>query len=71
MVMGCIFTFFFFERKTAYDSRLSVVGSEMCIGDSLRSVFNGINPNLCANPSSGNTEVFSIISLPLLHILRC
>ena len=26
------FFFFFFKQKTAYDIRLSLVGSEMCIG---------------------------------------
>src|SRR5660397_278205 len=29
------FVFFFFKQKTAYDIRLSLVGSEMCIRDSL------------------------------------
>src|SRR5660397_177264 len=28
-----IFLFFFFKQKTAYDVRLSLVGSEMCIRD--------------------------------------
>ena len=34
--MGCIrvVKFFFFKRKTAYEIRLSLVGSEMCIMDS-------------------------------------
>ena len=28
-------SFFFFRQQTAYDIRLSLVGSEMCISDSL------------------------------------
>src|SRR5660397_276753 len=30
----CLFFFFFFKQKTAYEIRLSLVGSEMCIRDS-------------------------------------
>src|SRR5660398_230009 len=30
----CFFFFFFFKQKTAYEIRLSLVGSEMCIRDS-------------------------------------
>src|SRR5660398_285206 len=33
MLMSCI-CFFFFKQKTAYEIRLSLVGSEMCIRDS-------------------------------------
>ncbi len=41
VVVGCVgvecvnicFFFFFFKQKTACEIRLSVVGSEMCIGD--------------------------------------
>ena len=36
--MHCIcvlFCFFFFKQKTAYEIRLSLVGSEMCIRDSM------------------------------------
>ena len=29
----CFFFFFFFKQKTAYEIRLSLVGSEMCIRD--------------------------------------
>ena len=29
----CCFLFFFFKQKTAYEIRLSLVGSEMCIRD--------------------------------------
>ena len=29
-----MFFFFFFKQKTAYEIRLSLVGSEMCIRDS-------------------------------------
>src|SRR5665809_6343 len=32
----CFFCFFFFKQKTAYEIRLSLVGSEMCIRDSKR-----------------------------------
>ena len=35
--MKAIF-FFFFKQKTAYEIRLSLVGSEMCIRDSIMSV---------------------------------
>src|SRR5660397_166162 len=31
----CFIFFFFFKQKTAYEIRLSLVGSEMCIRDSL------------------------------------
>ena len=31
--MGGFFCVFFFKQKTAYDIRLSLVGSEMCIRD--------------------------------------
>ena len=29
----CLLRFFFFKQKTAYEIRLSLVGSEMCIRD--------------------------------------
>ncbi len=29
----CLFVFFFFKQKAAYGIRLSLVGSEMCVGD--------------------------------------
>jgi len=32
-----VFFFFFFKQKTAYEIRLSLVGSEMCIRDRDRS----------------------------------
>ncbi len=33
--LNCLpFLFFFFKQKTAYEIRLSLVGSEMCIRDS-------------------------------------
>ncbi len=32
-VCVCVFVVFFFKQKTAYEVRLSLVGSEMCIGD--------------------------------------
>eukprot|EP00831_Metopus_contortus_P002049 TRINITY_DN10760_c0_g1_i1.p4 TRINITY_DN10760_c0_g1~~TRINITY_DN10760_c0_g1_i1.p4 ORF type:complete len:100 (-),score=40.22 TRINITY_DN10760_c0_g1_i1:78-377(-) len=31
----CIFFFFFFKQKTAYEMQRGLVGSEMCIRDSL------------------------------------
>src|SRR5660398_10651 len=34
MCIICFFFFFFFKQKTAYEIRLSLVGSEMCIRDS-------------------------------------
>ena len=34
-----LFFFFFFKQKTAYEIRLSLVGSEMCIRDSPGTVF--------------------------------
>jgi len=33
-VCFCAVIFFFFKQKTAYEIRLSLVGSEMCIRDS-------------------------------------
>src|SRR5660397_259103 len=33
-IFCCCFCFFFFKQKTAYEIRLSLVGSEMCIRDS-------------------------------------
>src|SRR5660397_131756 len=36
-----IFLFFFFKQKTAYDIRLSLVGSEMCIRDSFNPTIHG------------------------------
>ena len=33
-----MFFFFFFEQKTAYEMLRSLVGSEMCIRDSVRTV---------------------------------
>ncbi len=33
---------FFFKRKTAYELRLSLVGSEMCNRDSARAVLNSL-----------------------------
>ncbi|VTU59955.1 hypothetical protein AMBR_CKHPCMOK_02852 [Lacticaseibacillus rhamnosus] len=33
-----IVIFFFFKQKTAYEIRLSLVGSEMCIRDSIWSI---------------------------------
>src|SRR5660397_280151 len=36
-----LFVFFFFKHKTAYEIRLSLVGSEMCIRDSLHTVVQG------------------------------
>ena len=35
--------FFFFKQKTAYDIRLSLVGSEMCIRDSYSTYFMKID----------------------------
>ena len=35
--------FFFFKQKTAYEIRLSLVGSEMCIRDSYRDYFTSFN----------------------------
>ena len=32
--IGCLFLFFFFKQKTAYEMLRSLVGSEMCIRDS-------------------------------------
>jgi len=37
--------FFFFKQKTAYEIRLSLVGSEMCIRDSMRHLPARINRN--------------------------
>ncbi len=34
MIFSFILYFFFFKQKTAYEIRLSLVGSEMCIRDS-------------------------------------
>ena len=31
MLFKCFYFFFFFKQKTAYEFRLSLVGSEMCI----------------------------------------
>jgi len=46
-----LFIFFFFKQKTAYEIRLSLVGSEMCIRDSsTRSGYAAIN--LAHNVSS-------------------
>ncbi len=36
------FIFFFFKQKTAYEIRLSLVGSEMCIRDRTTGVSNHI-----------------------------
>ena len=38
-----MFFFFFFKQKTAYEIRLSLVGSEMCIRDSFKGVLNVVN----------------------------
>ena len=35
MLIGRTWIVFFFKQKTAYENRLSLVGSEMCIRDSL------------------------------------
>jgi len=34
--------FFFFKQKTAYDFRLSLVGSEMCIRDRVTQGYTGL-----------------------------
>ena len=36
---------FFFKQKTAYEIRLSLVGSEMCIRDSLKTCFKNFKKN--------------------------
>ena len=36
--------FFFFKQKTAYEIRLSLVGSEMCIRDSCKKSAEAIVP---------------------------
>ncbi len=36
----CNYLFFFFKQKTAYEIRLSLVGSEMCIRDRTTRVSN-------------------------------
>ena len=37
--MGFLFIFFFFKQKTAYEISLGLVGSEMCIRDSINAVY--------------------------------
>ena len=34
--------FFFFKQKTAYEIRLSLVGSEICIRDRVKDLLGGI-----------------------------
>ena len=46
IVRSCAGVFFFFKQKTAYDIRLSLVGSEMCIRDSYEGLY-GL-PDSCA-----------------------
>ena len=47
--------FFFFKQKTAYEIRLSLVGSEMCIRDRINSVPTALKSKLgnlkLTNPS--------------------
>eukprot|EP00658_Telonema_sp_P-2_P041326 TRINITY_DN2954_c0_g1_i11.p1 TRINITY_DN2954_c0_g1~~TRINITY_DN2954_c0_g1_i11.p1 ORF type:complete len:391 (+),score=101.36 TRINITY_DN2954_c0_g1_i11:74-1246(+) len=40
----CVFFFFFFKQKTAYEMLRSLVGSEMCIRDSINAEYGGQHP---------------------------
>src|SRR5660398_297997 len=49
------FCFFFFKQKTAYEIRLSLVGSEMCIRDSHGDAFLQVVEGLGGIPQGGET----------------
>ena len=51
------FVFFFFKQKTAYEIRLSLVGSEMCIRDRFKT-----------NDEENNIEIFKRSSPSVVHI---
>src|SRR5660397_273817 len=58
------FFVFFFKQKTAYEIRLSLVGSEMCIRDSIaRSYFleRGMNPEIIK--LHGSIELAPLVGL--------
>ena len=50
--------FFFFKQKTAYEIPLRLVGSEMCIRDSIPTVQNG---DVVETPDGGMTVKISIV----------
>ncbi|WP_228762103.1 MotA/TolQ/ExbB proton channel family protein, partial [Campylobacter coli] len=54
------FYFFFFKQKTAYEMLRSLVGSEMCIRDSLGTVV-GIMITFYEMGIAGNIDVKSIV----------
>ena len=43
LFLGRLERFFFFKQKTAYEIRLSLVGSEMCIRDSVGVELKGVS----------------------------
>eukprot|EP00658_Telonema_sp_P-2_P085712 TRINITY_DN9830_c0_g1_i1.p1 TRINITY_DN9830_c0_g1~~TRINITY_DN9830_c0_g1_i1.p1 ORF type:complete len:247 (-),score=95.15 TRINITY_DN9830_c0_g1_i1:643-1383(-) len=52
-----VFIFFFFKQKTAYEMLRSLVGSEMCIRDSINAEYGGRFPNMGMHHSfSGKYE---------------
>ena len=62
-VWWCVF-FFFFKQKTAYEIRLSLVGSEMCIRDStcLDAVNNGVTAVGIIDGREKHSILFEIFS---------
>src|SRR5660397_268540 len=48
-----LFFFFFFKQKTAYEIRLSLVGSEMCIRDRVRYAYAKLSRHRARLPIAG------------------
>eukprot|EP00658_Telonema_sp_P-2_P084300 TRINITY_DN9321_c0_g1_i13.p1 TRINITY_DN9321_c0_g1~~TRINITY_DN9321_c0_g1_i13.p1 ORF type:complete len:131 (+),score=42.25 TRINITY_DN9321_c0_g1_i13:46-438(+) len=56
--MYFFFFFFFFKQKTAYEMLRSLVGSEMCIRDSINAEYGGQTAEECSTaPAAGSDHV--------------
>ncbi len=67
--MGVDDFFFFFKQKTAYEIRLSLVGSEMCIRDRTTGVSNPVrSPRFRSSASvTAQRPAFAIGVLPDIY----
>ncbi|WP_231969396.1 hypothetical protein, partial [Polynucleobacter necessarius] len=67
--------FFFFKQKTAYEIRLSLVGSEMCIRDSYKAkklankIFESYqSKNKCTKLRMGRQSIFTLVSVTAIVV---
>eukprot|EP00831_Metopus_contortus_P028580 TRINITY_DN23704_c0_g1_i2.p1 TRINITY_DN23704_c0_g1~~TRINITY_DN23704_c0_g1_i2.p1 ORF type:complete len:408 (+),score=49.11 TRINITY_DN23704_c0_g1_i2:93-1316(+) len=63
MQVDICFFFFFFKQKTAYEMQRGLVGSEMCIRDSINAEYMGglVAQNICSNSSEVAEKVVGVI----------